>query len=145
MLTLHRRELVVDTRGRGFHPLTGILTEVVGESGVLTGLAQVFVHHTSASLALTENADPDVLADLETILGRVAPDGDRTLRHSAEGPDDMPAHARSVLTGSSLSIPVARGDADLGAWQGVFLWEHRHRPHRRRITITVMGERELSE
>jgi secondary thiamine-phosphate synthase enzyme len=106
---------------------------------VATGLANVFIHHTSASLIVGENADPDVLRDLRAFLDRLAPDGDRLFVHTAEGPDDMPAHVRSVLTATSISIPITAGRLALGTWQGVFICEHRLRPHLRRITVTVIG------
>jgi secondary thiamine-phosphate synthase enzyme len=100
----------------------------------------VFLQHTSASLILCENADADVRRDLETILGRIAPDGDPAYRHDTEGPDDMASHARSVLTSNSLTIPVANGRLMLGTWQGIYLWEHRTAPHARSIVVTVMGD-----
>jgi secondary thiamine-phosphate synthase enzyme len=103
------------------------------------GLCTLFVHHTSASLVVCENADPDVRRDLEAWLSRAVPDGDALYRHTCEGPDDMPAHVRSALTATSLSIPVRGGRLDLGTWQGVYLYEHRHRGHRRRVSLTVVG------
>ncbi|RMH04861.1 MAG: YjbQ family protein [Planctomycetota bacterium] len=135
----HQESFPVETRGRGTHDLTGRVAEAVRASGVGTGLALVFVHHTSASLILCENADPQVRRDLEAWLARAAPDGDRLFRHTAEGPDDMPAHVRSILTGSSLAVPVAGGRLDLGTWQGIYLYEHRAAPHRRRVSVTVLG------
>ncbi len=132
--------LGVATRGRGFHPLNSELTRAVGESGVLTGLLNVFLRHTSASLVVTENADPDVLRDLETIVARLGPDGDPAYRHRLEGPDDMAAHIRSVLTLTEVTLPIRGGVLSLGTWQGVFLWEHRHRPHQRTLDITIQGE-----
>ena len=100
----------------------------------------MFVQHTSCSLLVTENADPDVRRDLETVLGRIAPDGDPAYRHDTEGPDDMAAHARTVLTGESVTLPVGAGRPLLGTWQGVFLWEHRTQPQRRSVVVTVLGE-----
>jgi len=135
----YQASVEVSTRGRGTHELTGEVQRCVRESGVRSGLCQVFVHHTSASLMLCENADPDVLRDLEGFMGRLVPDGDPHFVHTAEGEDDMPAHVRSVLTHGDLSIPVRGGRCDLGTWQGVYLWEHRRNPHRRRITVTVLG------
>ena len=132
--------VTVSTHGRGPVELTARVQAIVGESGVACGLCHVFVHHTSASLMLCENADPDVLRDLETFMRDLAPDGDPRFRHTAEGPDDMPAHVRSVLTQAGLAIPVHGGRCDLGTWQGVYLWEHRTAPHRRRITVTVQGQ-----
>jgi secondary thiamine-phosphate synthase enzyme len=130
----------IATRGRGTHDLTGEVQRCVAAAGIDTGLAHVFVHHTSASLMLSENADPQVLRDLEAFMARLVPDGDRLFGHDAEGPDDMPAHVRSVLTGASLTLPVSGGRCRLGTWQGVYLWEHRHAPHRRRVTVTVQGD-----
>ena len=136
----HARELTVSTRGRGFHNITPEVQRAVKESGARQGLCTVFLHHTSASLILCENADPDVRKDLETLLQRLAPDGDPAYVHDTEGPDDMAAHARSILTSNSLSIPVAEGKLMLGTWQGVYLYEHRHAGHARAVVVTVMGE-----
>jgi secondary thiamine-phosphate synthase enzyme len=105
----------------------------------------LFIHHTSASLVVCENADPTVRHDLERFAGRLVSDGDPLFRHDSEGPDDMPAHIRTILTQTSLSIPVEGGHCDLGTWQGVFLWEHRTSPHRRRVSVTVLGEEDESE
>ncbi len=135
----HARELTVSTRGRGFHDITAEVQRVVKESGTRQGLCTVFLHHTSASLILCENADPDVRRDLEAFFARLVKDGDALFQHDAEGPDDMPAHVRTVLTQSSLSIPIQDGAADLGTWQGLYLWEHRTASHRRRVTISVLG------
>jgi len=137
---LASESISVPTRGRGTVELTGKVQAIVARSGVALGLCHVFIHHTSASLMLCENADPDVLRDLETFMSGLAPDGDPRFVHTAEGRDDMPAHVRSVLTQTGLAIPVRGGRCDLGAWQGVYLWEHRHAPHRRRVTVTVQGE-----
>jgi secondary thiamine-phosphate synthase enzyme len=127
------------TSGRGTRDITEAVAKVVSESGVQTGLAHVFVQHTSCSLTITENADPDVRRDLETLLARLAPDGDPAYRHDLEGPDDMAAHARSVLTDSSLTIPVGAGRLLLGTWQGIYLWEHRTDRQVRRVVVTVLG------
>jgi secondary thiamine-phosphate synthase enzyme len=135
-----RHELTVDTPGRAIVDITARVQGLVASSGVANGLCNVFVHHTSASLIVGENADPDVRADLEAFLARLVPDGDPLYRHRAEGPDDMPAHVRSVLTQTSLQIPVRAGRCDLGTWQGIYLWEHRHRGHARRITVTILGD-----
>jgi secondary thiamine-phosphate synthase enzyme len=135
----HARTLEVPTRGRSTFDLTEQVQRVVAESGIDAGLCTVFVHHTSASVIVCENADPDVRGDLERFIARLVPDGDRIFEHTAEGADDMPAHVRSVLTATSVSIPVAGGRCDLGTWQGVYLWEHRRSPHRRRVTVTVIG------
>lgn len=134
---MHRESLEIKTGGRGFHEITGQAGEIVTRSGIADGLCNVFVRHTSASLVITENADPDVLVDLETVIAGLAPDGDPRYIHTAEGPDDMSAHVRSVLTRTDITVPVARGALDLGTWQGLFLWEHRTRQHRRRIIVTV--------
>ena len=137
---VHSEQLTVPSRGRGTIEITDQVQRVVRESGVERGLCTVFVHHTSASLIICENADPSVRSDLERYFGRLVPDGDLIFRHTLEGPDDMPAHVRSILTQASLSIPVAGGRCDLGTWQGIFLWEHRTDGHRRRVTVSVVGE-----
>ena len=133
-------QLQVDTGGRGTYDLTRQVGEAIRESGIRTGICHVFLRHTSASLMLCENADPAVLRDLEAFMSRLVPDGDPLYTHTAEGPDDMPAHVRSVLTHSDLNIPVRNGQPDLGTWQGVYLWEHRHAAHRRKVTVTITGE-----
>jgi secondary thiamine-phosphate synthase enzyme len=129
----------IATPGRGFQDVSAGLRQAVRQSGVRVGLCHVFLCHTSASLLITENADPDVRRDLERFMHRLAPDGDPANAHAAEGPDDMPAHIRSVLTCSELTLPVREGQLALGTWQGVYLWEHRRRPHRRRLEITIIG------
>ena len=134
------RTLSISTRGRGPVDISDKVQDVVATSSVSTGLCNVFIHHTSASLLICENADPTVLDDLESFFERLCPDGDRIFRHTAEGPDDMPAHVRTVLTQTHLCVPVDKGRCDLGTWQGVFLWEHRHAPHQRRVTVSVMGD-----
>ena len=131
--------LEIATAGRGFHEISAELSAAVRGSGVQNGLCHLFLRHTSASLLITENADPDVRRDLEQFMSRLVPDGDPAHLHTMEGPDDMPAHIRSVLTSSELTIPVRDGRLALGTWQGVYLWEHRHRPHRRRLDVTVLG------
>ena len=130
----HAKELTVATRGRGFHDITGEVQRAVAESGAKEGLCTVFLHHTSASLLLCENADPDVRRDLESFFSRLVKDGDPLFRHDAEGPDDMPAHIKAALLPVSLGIPVTEGRLALGTWQGIYLWEHRAQPHRREIT-----------
>jgi len=120
--------------------ITSAVCDAVSTSEVETGICNVFVHHTSASLLIQENADPDVRVDLDAFFARLVPDGDALYRHVDEGPDDMPAHVRAALTASTLSIPVTNGRLGLGTWQGVYLWEHRHRPHTRRVTITISGK-----
>ena len=122
------------------YPIKRDVEEQLKVSGVRTGISLIFLHHTSASLILCENADPEVQADLERFMDRLVPDGDPLFRHIDEGPDDMPAHVRSILTSNSLSVPVSSGRCDLGIWQGIYLWEHRRVPHQRRITVTVHGE-----
>lgn len=132
-------ELTISTRGRQTIEITDEVRQAVAKSGVRDGLCHVFVQHTSASLIICENADPDVRRDLEALLGTIVPDGDPMFVHTAEGPDDMAAHARSVLTHVGLTLPVAGGRLALGTWQGVFLYEHRTHPHRRRVLVTVLG------
>ena len=128
-------------RGRGTTDITAEVARAVAASGIKKGLCTVFLQHTSASLILCENADPDVRRDLETLLSRLAPDGDPAYVHDTEGPDDMAAHARSILTSNSLSIPVGDGKLMLGTWQGVYLYEHRHAGHARNVVITAVGEK----
>ncbi len=130
--------ITIETHGRGLIDVTARVREAVTAAGVSDGLCHVFIHHTSASLLIGENADPDVLADLEAFFGRLVRDGDPLFRHDAEGPDDMPAHVRSVLTATSVSVPLAGGRLLLGTWQAIYLWEHRHRPHTRRLTISLV-------
>ena len=130
---------VATTRGRGTYEITAEVQAIVCASGLKTGLVHVFVHHTSASLILCENADPAVRRDLETFMARLIPDGAAWFEHNDEGPDDMPAHVRTVLTQNSLTLPLTEGRCALGTWQGIYLWEHRRHPHRRRITVTVQG------
>ena len=129
----------IQTRGRGTNEITAEVAKIVRASSVTTGVAHVFVQHTSCSVMITENADPDVHRDLETLAGRWAPDADAAYRHDAEGDDDMAAHARSVLSGSSVSVPVGNGGLMLGTWQGIYLWEHRSAAHSRTIVVTVSG------
>jgi secondary thiamine-phosphate synthase enzyme len=136
---VHDHDITVSTRGRGTCEITDQVRAIVGDSNVRRGLCSVFIHHTSASLILCENAAPEVRTDLERFFARLVPDGDPVFRHDDEGPDDMPAHVRSILTQSSISIPVRDGALDLGTWQGLFVWEHRAAPHRRRVTVTVIG------
>jgi secondary thiamine-phosphate synthase enzyme len=135
----YQRTLEIKTRGRGTIEITAEVARVVSVSGIGTGIAHVFVQHTSCSLMITENADPSVRRDLETLATRWAPDGDSAYRHDTEGDDDMAAHARAVLTGSSVTVPVGGGELLLGTWQGIYLWEHRTVPHTRSIVVTVVG------
>lgn len=134
---MFQETLEFTTRGRGTSDITLDIQAVVKRSGVNTGLCHVFLQHTSASLVLCENADPDVRADLENWLTRHVPDGDPAYRHDMEGPDDMPAHIRAILTNMDLTLPVTSGRCALGTWQGVFLYEHRHQGHQRRVVVTV--------
>lgn len=126
------------TSGRGMRDITSAVARVVRESAVQCGVAHVFVQHTSCSLTITENADPDVRRDLDTIMARLAPDADPGYRHDTEGPDDMAAHARSVLTDAALTVPIGAGSLLLGTWQGIFLWEHRTAPQRRHVVVTLL-------
>jgi secondary thiamine-phosphate synthase enzyme len=135
---LHQATLTIASGGRGTYDVTHEVERAVTESGVATGLCTLFVHHTSASLIVCENADPTVRKDLEAWMARAVPDGDAIFEHTAEGPDDMPAHVRATLTATSLTVPVAGGRLDLGTWQGIYLYEHRSQGHRRRISVTVL-------
>jgi secondary thiamine-phosphate synthase enzyme len=135
----HATSFILDTRGRGTYEITEQVQRIVRESGVSRGLCTVFLHHTSASIILCENADPGVRQDLERFFGRLVPDGSPEFHHTAEGPDDMPAHVRTILTQNSLGLPIADGACDLGTWQGVYVWEHRTAKHRRRVTVSIVG------
>ncbi|HUJ63517.1 MAG TPA: secondary thiamine-phosphate synthase enzyme YjbQ [Kofleriaceae bacterium] len=137
---IHRGELTVATRGRGTYDITRQVAAIVAHSGARVGLATVFIHHTSASLIVCENADEAVRSDLEAFAARLVPDGDPLFRHDAEGDDDMPAHVRSVLTQTSIGVPIAQGRLAFGTWQGLYLWEHRTAPHDRHVSVTVIGE-----
>lgn len=128
------------TQGRGTYPITTEIDRIIRESGISCGICHIFIHHTSASLTLCENADPSVRKDLEHFMARLVPDGDPMFEHGLEGPDDMAAHIRSILTKMDLCVPVTEGRCALGTWQGIYLWEHRTHPHRRRISVTVVGE-----
>ena len=136
---MYQTEIEVETRGRGTYEITERVAEAVRSARVGAGLCHVFTAHTSASLLICENADPAVRRDLETFFVDLVPDGDARFVHTAEGPDDMPAHVRSILTQTDLTIPVRQGALALGTWQGVYLYEHRLRPHRRRVLVTVQG------
>jgi secondary thiamine-phosphate synthase enzyme len=138
-LTTFRRELRVEGRGPGLHDVTQEVQSLVRKSGVTTGLCSVFVQHTSASLCVQENADPAVLRDLEKFLARIAPE-EFPYEHDAEGPDDMPAHIRAVLTKTSETLPVTEGRLALGTWQALYLWEHRRARHTRTLVVTVFGD-----
>lgn len=136
----YAESFTVSTPGRGTVEITDQVQRIVRNAGIDRGLCTIFLHHTSASLILCENADPGVRRDLDRFFARLVPDGDPLFRHTAEGPDDMPAHVRTILTQNSLSIPVERSACDLGTWQGVFVWEHRTSQFRRRLTVSVVGE-----
>jgi len=138
MQAVHR--LSVRTRGKGLYEITPQISEWLRAQKVTTGLLTVFVQHTSASLVIQENADPDVVRDLEEFFARVAPDGASWYRHTIEGDDDMSAHIRAALTQTSLSIPVAEGRLALGTWQGVYLFEHRSIPHSRSVVLHLSGQ-----
>ncbi len=129
--------LTIESTGQGLIDITSDVEEVVRSSGVADGLCTVFVQHTSASLVIQENADPSARRDLEAWLGRLVPEDDALYTHTAEGPDDMPAHVKSALTATSLGVPVASGRLTLGTWQGIYLWEHRHRGGARRVLVHV--------
>ena len=131
------REVTIRTPGPGLHEFTKRLRDIVEEAGIAEGLCTVFIRHTSASLIVQENADPSARRDLEAWLDRLVPQGDAIFTHTAEGPDDMPAHVKAALTGVSLSIPVLEGRLALGTWQGVYLWEHRAGSHQRRVAVHV--------
>jgi secondary thiamine-phosphate synthase enzyme len=136
----HQETLTVETRGRGLVDLTARLAEVVARSGVSTGLCVAFCAHTSASLVIQENASPAAARDLLAWLERIAPDGDPRYEHVEEGPDDMSAHLRSAVTKTSETVPVVRGRLALGSWQGLYLLEHRRRPHGRTVVVHVSGD-----
>ena len=133
----YQRTIRQRTGGRGTYDITDEIQESVRESGVQTGLCHLFLQHTSASLIICENADPSVRGDLERFLARLIPDGDPLYHHTSEGADDMPAHVRSILTTVETTLPVSQGRCALGTWQGVYLYEHRSRPHERRLIVTV--------
>ena len=134
----HQQVLQLKTQGKSLGRFTRKVQAAVTESGVQTGLCSIFLRHTSASLVIQENADPDVLLDMETFLAKLVPEGNY-YRHSDEGPDDMPAHIRSALTHTSEQIPIMNGRLALGTWQGIYLWEHRDRAHRREVVIHITG------
>ena len=131
--------ITIDTGGRATVDITGEIEAVVRAAGLSRGLCHLFIQHTSASLIVTENADPDVRHDLENYIARLVRDGDPAYRHDQEGDDDMAAHIRAVLTQTEITLPVSDGRLALGTWQGVYLWEHRYRPHRRRLTVSLQG------
>ena len=136
---IFQQSIKISTLGRGTSNVTRQVNELISQSGITKGLVNIFVHHTSASLILCENADPTVRSDLESFMEKITPDGDPLYKHIDEGPDDMPAHVRTVLTESSLSIPVQGGKESLGIWQGIYLWEHRTRAFKRYLSVTIIG------
>lgn len=140
MLKQTLTEVGVATRGRGFYEVTDQVQEQVTKAGIKAGLATVHLQHTSASLLIQENADPEVRRDLERFFSRLVPDGDSLFRHTSEGEDDMPAHVRTALTSVNLSVPISGSRLVLGTWQGIYLWEHRLERHHRRLTVHVIGE-----
>lgn len=140
MLRQSQHEITIATRGRGFHEFTDEVTELLRATGLKTGQVTLHLQHTSASLLIQENADPDVRRDFEAFFARLVPDGDEIFVHTAEGEDDMSAHIRTALTAVNLTIPVVRGALALGTWQGIYLWEHRTHPHRRRVLAHFIGE-----
>ena len=139
-MTLHHAQLEVRTTGKGTYEITDEVAAAVGASGVRAGTATVFVQHTSCSLIIMENADPSARRDLEEYFERLVPENASYFQHTSEGADDMPSHIRMVLTRTSEVIPIGNGRMQLGTWQGIFLFEHRRAPHRRRVVVTVMGE-----
>jgi secondary thiamine-phosphate synthase enzyme len=140
LLLQHQESFKTITPGRGMINVTAAVAKIVTSAKIEKGLCNIFLRHTSASIVICENADPDVQSDLEAFMRRLVPDGDKLFSHIAEGPDDMPSHVRNILTQSSLTIPVSSHKLDLGVWQGIFLWEHRLAGHTRQITVTVQGE-----
>lgn len=140
MIRQARTEFFIQSHGPGLVELTHQVAAWVGHTSIRAGVLTLFVRHTSASLLVQENADPDVRGDLERFFRRLVPEGDPLFEHTAEGPDDMPSHVRSALTAVSLSIPVADGAPVLGTWQGIYLWEHRRAPHRRVVAGHLVGE-----
>ena len=140
MISQRFHQLLVPTRGRGFYEITPEVASQVRASGFQTGLATLQLLHTSASLVIQENADPEVRRDFERFFARLAPDGDALFQHTAEGDDDMPAHIRTALTTVNLSIPIVSGALALGTWQGIYVWEHRLSAHRRRLVLHLLGE-----
>ena len=138
-MKMHRETVQIEPHGPGLHDVTGAVGRVVAAAGVRTGLCNVCLQHTSASLVVQENADPAVLRDLERFLARLAPESD-DYEHDAEGPDDMPSHIRAALTRTAETLPVSGGSLALGTWQALYLWEHRRAPHRRTLVVTVWGQ-----
>ncbi len=142
MNLVRQSQLEVSTSGRGTYEITHEIARIVGQHDIQLGTCHIFLQHTSASLIISENADPAVRTDLETFMGDLVPDGDPRYIHQDEGPDDMPAHVRSILTPCELTVPVRKTGLALGTWQGIYLWEHRTHPHRRRLIVTTTGFQE---
>jgi secondary thiamine-phosphate synthase enzyme len=140
MLRQFQQEITIASRGRGFYEFTDEVSSLVRRANVQTGQVTLHVQHTSASLIIQENADPEVRRDFEKFFARLVPDGDAIFEHTAEGDDDMSAHIRTALTAVNVTIPITRGELALGTWQGIYLWEHRTHAHRRRIVAHVIGE-----
>lgn len=132
--------LTIETAGRGVYELTQRVQDVVAASGISVGMCHLLIRHTSASLMISENADAAVMHDLESFMSRQVPDGDPMFTHTQEGPDDMSAHVRSILTQVDLNLPITDGSCALGTWQGIYLWEHRLAPHTRSVVITLHGD-----
>jgi secondary thiamine-phosphate synthase enzyme len=135
-----RDAITITSPGQGLHDVTARIRAWVERQGIALGLLTVFIHHTSASLVIQENADPDVLRDLGDAFDRLVPEDVKLYRHGSEGPDDMPAHIKGALTQTHLAIPVVGGRMDLGTWQGIYLFEHRRRGRERRLTLHLLGE-----
>ena len=136
---VHQQQLKFSTSGRGTYNISDQINQEIGRSGIHVGTCQIFVHHTSASLILCENADPTVREDLESFISRLVPDGDKIFNHKDEGPDDMPAHLKSLCIGSSVSLPITDGQFNLGIWQGIYLGEHRNHAGGRYVVATLNG------
>jgi secondary thiamine-phosphate synthase enzyme len=134
--------LKIQTQGRGVYDLSRRVQDIVAKAGVSTGMCHLFIRHTSASLMISENADPAVMRDLEAFMSREVTDGDPIFTHTQEGPDDMSAHVRSILTQTDLNVPITEGRCALGTWQGIYLWEHRSAAHERSVVLTVQGDQD---
>jgi secondary thiamine-phosphate synthase enzyme len=140
MLRQSQHEITIATRGRAFHDFTEEVSALLRATKIQTGQVTLHLQHTSASLLIQENADPDVRVDFESFFARLVPDGDKVFIHTAEGDDDMSAHIRTALTAVNLTIPITRGELALGTWQGIYLWEHRTHAHRRSVIVHFIGE-----
>ena len=137
---IYQQKLRFSTKGRGTYNISDQIQECVDKSEVKAGICTLFIQHTSASIVMCENADKTVREDMDTYMAKLVKDGDSMFKHKDEGPDDMAAHMRTILTQGSLSIPIYKGKCDLGTWQGIYLWEHRTNCHKRNISVTIMGE-----